>query len=36
MAMAPAYGKDIFNYNPRSRGAVDFEYLGKEIIRRIN
>jgi chromosome partitioning protein len=36
LAEAPAYGKDIFNYNPRSRGAVDFEYLGKEIIRRIN
>jgi chromosome partitioning protein len=34
LAEAPAYSKDIFNYNPRSRGAVDFEYLGKEIIRR--
>jgi chromosome partitioning protein len=34
LAEAPAYGKDIFNYNPRSRGAFDFEILGKEIIRR--
>jgi chromosome partitioning protein len=34
LAEAPAYGKDIFNYNPRSRGAFDFEILGTEIIRR--
>ena len=36
LAEAPAYSKDIFNYQPRSRGAEDFEKLAKEIVRRGN
>ncbi len=34
LAEAPAYAKDIFNYNPRSHGAIDFKQLSKEIERR--
>lgn len=33
LAEAPAHGKDIFNYQPRSHGAQDFENLAKEIER---
>ena len=34
LAEAPAYSKDIFNYQPRSHGAEDFKRLAKEIIRK--
>jgi len=34
LAEAPAQRKDIFQYNPNSRGAKDYLKLSKEIIRR--
>lgn len=34
LSEATAHGKDIFSYNPRSRGAEDFERLAREILRR--
>lgn len=34
LAEAPAMGKDIFSYDPRSHGALDYEALCKEILAR--
>jgi chromosome partitioning protein len=34
LAEAPASGKDIFRYNPKSFGAEDYQNLAKEIIKR--
>lgn len=34
LAEAPAFGKTILDYQPRSRGAEDFLNLAREIIAR--
>ena len=34
LAEAPAQGKDIFNYNYKCNGAIDYLGLCKEIIKR--
>lgn len=34
LAEAPAYGKDIFEYDPKAKGARQYEALTKEIIER--
>lgn len=35
LAEAPSQGKDIFSYNPKSRGAEDYYELCQEILKRI-
>ena len=36
LAEAPAQRKDIFEYSPKSSGAIDYLELCEEIIERIN
>jgi len=35
LAEAPAFGNDIFEYDPKAKGAIQYEALTKEIIERI-
>ena len=34
LAEAPTYGKDIFEYEPKSTGAIAYRDIAKEIIER--
>ena len=36
LAEGPAQRKDIFDYNPKSKGAKDYLELCKEIIERVD